>query len=75
MMLEHPTDGGKDTHTGALAAVQHSGGWSGEAGANEQAGPSSNGAKCAKAWVGQGAWDVITVRAHTVRCATSSQLD
>jgi len=42
--------------SGALASVQHSGG----TGSN-QAGPSTNGAACAKTWIGTEKWDVITM--------------
>lgn len=58
-LLERPI-GSSQGPTGALAAVQHSGGWQGEPGANEQAGPSSHGAACAKTWIGDGGWDVVT---------------
>jgi hypothetical protein len=41
--------------------VQHSGGWAGQPGANEQAGSSANGARCIESWLGTGGWDVIAL--------------
>ena len=49
------------TPTGPLAAVQHSGGWAGQPGANEQAGSSAKGARCIESWLGPGGWDVIAL--------------
>ena len=74
--LIRPFDARFRTATGPLARVTHSGGWSGQPGANWQAGNSSNGAACVNHWLGSQKSDVITINfgLHDCGCCNPHRL-
>eukprot|EP00039_Didymoeca_costata_P007220 m.97503 g.97503 ORF g.97503 m.97503 type:complete len:496 (+) comp13597_c0_seq2:101-1588(+) len=58
-LLEHPNTTTNPAMNGALAVVQHNGGWAPAPGANEQGSNSINGVNCINYWLGNETWDVV----------------